>query len=378
MPEKRKAIIVAGMHRSGTSALTRVINLLGADLASDLVPAGIGNAQGQWESRAALALHSRMLGELGYDVLSPIDFPHRWLESAAAQAWTGEIAALIAQEYAGAPLFVVKDPRIVLFLPLWSAALRQLAIAPHFVIPFRHPLQVAASLERRERRFARGTTLPPQHGIAAWLRHVLAAERFSRGHRRAFVAFERLLADWRGELARIGRQLDIVWPRMDEAAGEIDRFLVRDDRAPPVDAVPLRAEILQVHAALIAAVADPQATSPAFAVAPEVIAELHGDYALIKEREVARLRGELEAAHRAFAAEIAARDETIAEAAAYARSLEQSRDAAAAYAQSLERSRAEALAYAKELEQSRDAALRYAKELEAQSDAVRDTGLSSA
>jgi len=39
MPVKRSAIVIAGMHRSGTSALTRVVNLLGADLAADLVPA---------------------------------------------------------------------------------------------------------------------------------------------------------------------------------------------------------------------------------------------------------------------------------------------------------------------------------------------------
>jgi len=44
-------IIVAGMHRSGTSATTRVINLLGADIASNLV-AGIpgDNDRGFWES----------------------------------------------------------------------------------------------------------------------------------------------------------------------------------------------------------------------------------------------------------------------------------------------------------------------------------------
>jgi len=40
---QRTAIIVAGMHRSGTSATTRIINLLGAQLARELIPADIGN-----------------------------------------------------------------------------------------------------------------------------------------------------------------------------------------------------------------------------------------------------------------------------------------------------------------------------------------------
>jgi hypothetical protein len=373
--EKSKAIIIAGMHRSGTSALTRVINLLGADLASDLVPAGIGNEQGHWESWAALKLHERMLGQLRYDVLSPVDFPQRWFDGPQAQAWTGQIAALVAEEYAGSPLFVVKDPRIVLFLPLWITALQRLSIEPHFVIPFRPPLAVAASLQRRERRFNRDRALPLQLGIAAWLRHVLAAEKYTRGHKRAFVAFDRLLSDWRGELTRIANQLAIAWPRFEAAGGEIDRFLAPDPvatAAPADDYALVRAEIAQVHDALERAVADPQPTPAACVAAAEMAAladELLGAYALLKEREAADLRARLEVAHRTFEAEIRARDARIADAAAYATSLERSRDQAAAYAKSLEQSRDQVAAYVKALEQSRDEALRHAQELEERAEA---------
>jgi hypothetical protein len=345
MPVKRTAIVIAGMHRSGTSALTRVVNLLGADLAADLVPAGVGNEQGHWESWAALKLHNRMLGELGYDVLSPLDFPRGWLEGPAAQPWIDEIAAMVEADYAGASLFVVKDPRLVLFLPLWIAALRRLEIAPLVIIPFRHPLDVAASLQRRERRFNRGRELPVGHGLAAWLRYVLAAERHSRGQRRSFVAFDRLLADWRSELTRIGDQLAIAWPQIGEADGEIDRFLAPDRHAPSSDhGAPLPAGITPVYQALVQAVDDPQATPPAFALAAERMAlaeDLLGAYALLKEREAAQLRGEVESAHRAFAAEIKARDERVAEAAAYAQALEQSRDEALRYARDLEAWRAD-------------------------------------
>src|SRR5215470_17990760 len=49
--DARTCIIVAGMHRSGTSATARVINLLGADIASDLLPSIPGNNdRGFWES----------------------------------------------------------------------------------------------------------------------------------------------------------------------------------------------------------------------------------------------------------------------------------------------------------------------------------------
>ena len=57
----RTAIVVAGMHRSGTSAATRVVNLLGAELVGALIPAGIGNERGHWESSAVQALHNDLL-----------------------------------------------------------------------------------------------------------------------------------------------------------------------------------------------------------------------------------------------------------------------------------------------------------------------------
>ncbi len=69
--KERTAIIVAGMHRSGTSVTTRIANLLGAELARDLIPAGIGNERGHWESRAVQTLHNDMLVALGSDLYSP-------------------------------------------------------------------------------------------------------------------------------------------------------------------------------------------------------------------------------------------------------------------------------------------------------------------
>ncbi|MFD0938623.1 hypothetical protein ACFQ12_25990, partial [Methylobacterium trifolii] len=71
-------------------------------------------------------------------------------------------------------------------------------------------------------------------------------ERSTRGRRRAFVAFDRLLADWRTELTRVAGQLGLRWPAGLEAnAAEIDAFLDRqhahetasgsDDTLPDLD-----------------------------------------------------------------------------------------------------------------------------------------------
>ena len=55
---QRRALVVLGMHRSGTSAAARVFSLLGAGLPENLLPPQEGNnASGFWEPAALVAAH---------------------------------------------------------------------------------------------------------------------------------------------------------------------------------------------------------------------------------------------------------------------------------------------------------------------------------
>ena len=124
----RTAIVVVGMHRSGTSALTRMLSLLGASLPRNLYVEELGNVSGHWEPEAAIRLNDQILDLAG----SPVNDVHgpspAWLETPAATAFVDTLKDMIAAEYADAPLFVLKDPRIALLFPLWEAALARLNI----------------------------------------------------------------------------------------------------------------------------------------------------------------------------------------------------------------------------------------------------------
>jgi hypothetical protein len=81
---QRTCVIVAGMYRSGTSATARVVNLLGADITKELVPASIGNNdRGFWEPIRIVKIHDRLLDALGSSCDDPLPLPERWLKSAA-------------------------------------------------------------------------------------------------------------------------------------------------------------------------------------------------------------------------------------------------------------------------------------------------------
>ncbi|PDQ17693.1 hypothetical protein CN311_28630 [Mesorhizobium sanjuanii] len=203
---KRTCIMVLGMHRSGTSALTRAISLLGAELPKNMLGANPTNETGHWEPLRLMELHDRMLAEAGsrWDDWRPFD-PND-LGAARLRLYKAEIARLIDEEYGSAPFFVLKEPRISRFVPLYAEILKRMKVDVRYVLIQRNPLAVIASLEKRD-----GFT----SGFSAllWLRHELEAEHATRGRPRVFVSYEATLKDWRIDIERIAAALQIDWPQ---------------------------------------------------------------------------------------------------------------------------------------------------------------------
>src|SRR5215831_16583707 len=61
----RAALLIAGMHRSGTSAFTRVLSNLGGSLPEHVVGPNPSNAAGHWEPERLVSIHDQMLSEGG-------------------------------------------------------------------------------------------------------------------------------------------------------------------------------------------------------------------------------------------------------------------------------------------------------------------------
>jgi hypothetical protein len=222
--EQPNAVLVIGMHRSGTSAFTRVLNLCGARLPESLMPPGERNPRGYFESQRIYQLHEEMLAEAGsaWDDLSPL--PGAWLDSTLGPVWVERMADAMRAEFGDSRLVALKDPRIARLIPFWLRVLERAGYQPSFLIPVRSPLDVAASLSRAE-------GIPPAKSLLLWLGHLLAAERDTRGHRRSFVSYDGLIEDWRRIVARISDDLSIVFPRATtRAAAEIDSFLAAELR----------------------------------------------------------------------------------------------------------------------------------------------------
>jgi hypothetical protein len=138
--------MVVGMHRSGTSAVTRLVNLLGVPLgrADDLYSAE-DNPSGHWESRQLCDLDNMILRVFGgFDFAMP-PMPRSWLQSRRASEIRTVMRATFDHVYQG-ERWLWKDPRLCLTLPLWRQVLSDFCVV--FVVRDAGP--VVRSLHRRE------------------------------------------------------------------------------------------------------------------------------------------------------------------------------------------------------------------------------------
>ncbi|TVR64837.1 MAG: glycosyltransferase [Candidatus Competibacteraceae bacterium] len=257
--DQATAVLVLGMHRSGTSALSRALNLRGLDIASRLVPASENNRTGFWESEELVALQDELLGQFGQRWYDFLPLPETWWQTAPAEAFRQRLLDYLERDFGQSRLFLIKDPRLCRLLPLWRAVLADFGARVRVVLMLRDPWEVAASLAARK-----GMSLPTAHGLQLWLRYSLEAERHSRGLPRCLVTYDELLADWPATLKRIARQVDLSWPCDDlESQRMIDEFLSVRHRHQRVGAERpgdgCSASIQQAHDALTGLASDPDA-----------------------------------------------------------------------------------------------------------------------
>ena len=223
------AIVVLGMHRSGTSAVAGMLQAGGAASAGPAVR-NWDNARGHFEALALVRLNERVLARSG----------GHWLAAPRALQWTEEDAdereRLLTTPVDGrAPL--LKDPRTLLVLPFWRAARTPF----HALGVVRAPLAAARSL-------ASGRGLALAEGLALWTAHNRALEADQREHGYPLLDFDAApaaLSDALGRAcARFGVDVDAQ-----ALAAALDERLVHHDAEEPTDVAGL-AEAVALHGVL--------------------------------------------------------------------------------------------------------------------------------
>jgi len=148
---KPKTLIILGMHRSGTSCITRILNQNGLSLGKELIQADNGNPQGYWENLAVYLINERILRKSKGTWDNP---PKRFFSNLYIKL---EILRIFYNRDWNNPHLIIKDPRMVLTWDVWKKHLKNYQI----LAVFRNPDSVANSLNRRD-----GMEL--QKGLKLW------------------------------------------------------------------------------------------------------------------------------------------------------------------------------------------------------------------
>lgn len=254
-------VIVLGMHRSGTSLLTGLLQRMGLWVGNkrDLVwgAKGDDNAKGFWE---------RLDVVLGNDLIMKHQQVHwaanvlRFDHKKALAAWhangdTGDgifeakwgswattgargVAALTHPDHEP---FVQKDPRMCVTLGFWREILGSAARGrpePAALVTWRHPVEVASSLKRREDGFKM------KRGLILWMAYTRGSIERSHGMCRVTTSNRAVNADPLAEMNRVGdalrRECRIELPKRLTQA-DVDEFVdssLQRNHAGPAAACP--------------------------------------------------------------------------------------------------------------------------------------------
>jgi hypothetical protein len=213
-------LIVLGMHRSGTSVLARLLNMMGAYFAAEggSTRANPENPKGFWERRDVRDLNDLLLYSVRCDWNRIAGFDRARIPESVLRKYQDRAARIVLDMDAHRPWFL-KEPRLCLLFPLW----RDLLEVPYCIHICRNPLEVANSLEQRN-------DVPMEAGLALWEKYNIEAFNASTGLPRTLVSHHRLMVDPVAVVAELYDQLSAfgIQGLRKPARAEIAAF-VRDD-----------------------------------------------------------------------------------------------------------------------------------------------------
>jgi hypothetical protein len=221
MPETALAseiMCVLGTHRSGSSAVTRAISLLGYRLPKTLIKDNASNRRGHWESQPIVRLNEAFLQDADVVWSDWITGDLQKVKASRRRDFEADLHTIIADEFEAGEPAVLKDPRMCRLMPHYRTAFEG-KTKIKVIVPIRNPLEVVGSLVQRN-------NLSDANAALLWLRYNLDAVSGSEGLTRAFVSYEHLLRKPLAALSQVEASMGSPFPtKLSAAMDDIQNFL---------------------------------------------------------------------------------------------------------------------------------------------------------
>lgn len=196
-------VVVLGMHRSGTSAMTRGLEALGVKLGDRLMPSVPGNNEkGFYEDIDFNNFDIELLAHIDLDWHHAAPITEHQVNKLCADGYLLRAVTLLRGKLSPGNIFGIKDPRIAKLMPFWIRVFAHCKLRVGYVLAVRNPISVAESLRTRD-------GLEFEKSYLLWLDHTLTALACTQDSTRVFIDFDAVLADPTAQLKRMAGALGL-------------------------------------------------------------------------------------------------------------------------------------------------------------------------
>jgi glycosyltransferase involved in cell wall biosynthesis len=208
------AVCITGMHRSGTSLVARLANLLGVDLGPEerMLGPRSDNPAGFWEHAELAEISEAVLETFGGSWHEVPRFPSGWERAPELETYKERARQIIDQTFSDSPMWGWKDPRAAVTLPFWQTVVPNL----RYIICLRNPVAVVRSLMARDR-------FREDKSFRLWIDYTTAALQGTTDRQRLLIWFENCLES-EHELKRIMAFLNREPDPQAGSSGDVDRL----------------------------------------------------------------------------------------------------------------------------------------------------------
>lgn len=195
-------VVVLGMHRSGTSTLTRSLMTMGVSLGDSHLPAKNDNQKGFWEDQEIVSFNEDLLAACGqaWFTLTPIDESD--VDGLVDAGYLDAACSILRRKTSEAKIFAFKDPRVSKLLPFWQRVIAKEKLQTRFVLALRNPKSVARSLRERD-------LFDNERSYFLWLSYVMTCLKGTDLDRIYIVDYDALLEKPRAVLERLSNWLGL-------------------------------------------------------------------------------------------------------------------------------------------------------------------------
>ncbi len=144
----KKIAVILGMHRSGTSVLSRSFVIFGADHGETSI-AGKCNKRAHWEDYDVMYFNNDMLQFLNRAWYNTEAFTQEDFAKVRKAGYFDKAVQLMQKKIAATDFYVLKEPRVTMLLPFWEKVFQSLDVSVKYVFAIRNAYSVAKSLEKR-------------------------------------------------------------------------------------------------------------------------------------------------------------------------------------------------------------------------------------